>query len=152
MTDNDPNAALFPFLGLSEGYLEYIRYGRPRPVSKATHRTHAIRIRYLQKLIGDKDVRSVSRQDANMVRADMVRRGCRPKYVGAVLSVLRAFSRYCADELCLEVMDPKAIRLPPQRSDEVRFVGKESLAAFVASIPKDGYHGVRVPACVQRTE
>lgn len=138
----------YSFTSLTNEYLFYLQYERANPVAKSTLVTHTKRIHILQRYLGHIDLRALTKKDVNLVRVDMAKRGLKAKYISVVLSIIRAFLRYCREEKGLNVLDPREIKLPSDEKGTVKFLLPHELKRFINAIDKESYYGIRFMAFV----
>lgn len=129
---------------LSEKYIEWLKYGRPKPVTKQTLRTYKDNMRFVIRIWGGKtNITKIDEEDVLKLKKDMIDRNLSIGYVGRMLSFVRAFLRYCDEIEHLKVLPPEKIKLPPDEPKEVKYNTKEELEQLFELIDTSTIQGVR---------
>lgn len=102
----------------------------------------------LKKLWGPRLIQDIQPSDIQLIRTEMMKRGCKISYIGTFLGLVRSFFKYCYEVRNIACLDPRKIRLPTTRQPEVAFLKPEEVARFIASIDTSRIHGLRFKAFV----
>jgi integrase/recombinase XerD len=129
------NATIRDLLPLFVAYAEYEWHLGPRTIRH--YRDTILRV---LKVVGDIKPADLDLRMVLLLKADLANAHVGANWTRSVVNGLRSFLRFSRLVLNLDVLDPKAIRLPPIPRREVVYLTSEEIEIFLNSIPvfRDG--------------
>jgi len=148
---------------IEEGFYRWSQYGREKPASKETLVKYRDCLSWFKRDVGDLGVKKIRKEDFIKLREKMQARGTGSARIRSVVFTMKAFLRYCREELGLKVLNPDLVKAPKREKREVRFLAEDKVAKLVNSIkikndwapkthirkPRPNLHGLRLRAFIE---
>lgn len=133
---------------IGKRYLDWLVYGRFRPVTDQTLRTYRDHIKIIARQFGNCSVLEIDVEKVKTLKRNMMDRNLTSGYIHRSLCFIRAFLRYCQEQEGLDVLDRHKIVLPPEDRSEVECNTQEELNLLFNLIKKNTVQDLRLLAFV----
>lgn len=127
---------------IEEGFYRWSQYGRERPASKETLVKYRDCLSWFKRDVEDLGVKKIRKEDFIKLREKMQARGAGSARIRSVVFTMKAFLRYCREELGLKVLNPDLVKAPKREKREVKFLTREQIRKLVSSIKIQNEWGI----------
>lgn len=134
------------FKQVTDKYIEWLQYGRPDPVTPSTLATVIKFNKQILKFFGDFPIQELTLDLVLRVKKKMLDNGNKISYIERALGYFRSLVRYLDEELGIDTVDPRSIKLPKRQKGPPEYCTQEELGIILNSIDTSTIQGMRLKA------
>lgn len=112
---------------LREKHLHWTKYGRYKPITEQTIITYEKLYKLLINIFSDCHVEELKKDCVMQIREVMMKRGNSQPYIGKAIIFLRTILKYADEELGLNVLPYRTIKIPPREKKVIKYLTYEEL-------------------------